>query len=252
MAYMPIRTREELTIRVVPGQTREGDYLEFKAEPWERNGDGRRECARDVAQFTNASGGTIVVGAPEQDHVVRNFQDVPAPDDLIRWIGDVLNGQLEPVPVIEPHAIMIAVGTRVLALSVPPSLALIARKTGEGYEFPIRAGDGKRYMTLMEVEARMGSRDREMKLLIEQIQQEDLVTLDAHIPAGGVDSREWHAVGVNNHSVTLARGDRRFDVPLGYVEAVYRTNELGAAWIIAMDCHIQEIEGRVRVRKFRP
>jgi hypothetical protein len=191
-----------------------------------------------------------VIGSQEHDHVVQAFKDVPAPEDLNRWIADVLNGQLEPVPPIEPHTITVTAGTRVLAVNVPPSLPLIARRTGEGYEFPIRAGDGKRYMTLMEVEARMGNRERLMKLRLQEIRQVDLVTLDAHIPAGGVDAREWRIEKVDDHAVTLVKGAYHVDVPLSYVEAVYRTNERGAAWVIAMDCHVQEVDNRVRVRKF--
>lgn len=253
MAYARIGTPNELTARVVPGQTREGDDLEFKAGAWDRNDAGKRECARDAAQFANASGGTIVVGAPEQDHVVQGFNDVPAAEDLMRWIGDVLNGQLEPVPPIEPTRVTVAASTRVVAVNVPPSLALIARKTGEGYEFPIRAGDGKRYMTLMEVEARMGNRERTMKLRIQAIRPDrDRVTLDAHLTPGGLDPRDWRVEKVDDHTVTLVKAALRVDVPLGYVEAVYPTTEQSAEWVIAMDCHIQPVENRLRVRKFRP
>src|SRR2546427_6870063 len=103
MGYTRIATPAELAERVIPRQTREDDYLEFKADPWQGNDAGKRECARDVAQFANASGGTVLVGVPEQDHVAQGFKDVPSPEDLMHWIGDVLNGRLEPVPPIELH-----------------------------------------------------------------------------------------------------------------------------------------------------
>ncbi len=254
MGYTPIGTPAELEARVVPSQTREGDALDFKADPWPRNDAGRKECAGDVAQFANASGGTVVIGVPEEDHLARSFKDVPEAAELQRWIGDVIDKHLEPVPPIDPRVITLPSGARLVAVNVPPSAVLIARKTsGEGYEFPVRAGNGKRFMTLMEVEARMGNRERLMKLRIEQIRPDELVVLDAHITPGTVDAREWRVVSVDDHSVKLSRGALDVDVPIGYVEAVYRTNEQGASrWVIAMDCHVQMIENRLRIRKFKP
>lgn len=240
MAYAPIRTAADLAARVVPGQTREDDYMDFKADPWARNDAGRRECAADVAQFANASGGAILLGAPEQDHVAVGFKDVPEPEELPRWIGDVINRQLEPVPPIEPHVIAVPGGTRVVVVNVPPSPVLIGRKTGEGYEFPIRAGDGKRYMTLMEVEARMRNNERLARLRLEQIRPDrDLVILDA--PTRGTSDRGWNVTRVDDHVVSLAMGALHVDVPLAYVEAVYRTPEPGVAWVIALSAQIERV-----------
>lgn len=253
MPYTPITTSADIGRRLVIGQTREDHYLEFKGvdekgRPWTRN----EECARDVAQFANASGGTIVVGAVEQDHLLAGFQEVTTRDSLASWIDSVLNERLEPVPPVVAQPIDLSEKQRLLAVNVPPSLSVVAHKIGKAFEFVTRAENSKRYMTLMEVEARMGSRERVAKLLLQQIGPAAAVTLDAHIPAGGVDARNWRVEGVDDHAVTLAKEGRRFDVPLGYVEAVHRTNEQGASWIIAMDCHVQEIEAAVRVRKFRP
>src|SRR6267143_646290 len=98
MAYTPVRRTEDVVGRLRPGQTREDHHLDFKGDAYERTDAGRRECARDIAQFANASGGTIIVGVTEQDHVLHAFQGAPACDELIRWIDDVVKGQLEPVP----------------------------------------------------------------------------------------------------------------------------------------------------------
>ena len=57
MAYAPIRTADDAA-GLILGRTLEDGYLDFKSEPWRGNADGRRECARDVAQFANASGGS--------------------------------------------------------------------------------------------------------------------------------------------------------------------------------------------------
>src|SRR6266446_2256544 len=134
MGYEPIARSGEFTRRLVPGQARENQFLDFKRDPW--NQTEKRECASDVAQFANASGGVLVIGADEQDHVLSGFKAVPRPDELLRWVDDVLKGHLEPVPPIDPHILNGPVGEAVVVMNIPPSLALVARKAGEGYEFP--------------------------------------------------------------------------------------------------------------------
>jgi hypothetical protein len=49
--------------RLVAGVTHEDHWLEFKAESFAHDAEGRRKCLRTVAQFANASGGTVVIGA---------------------------------------------------------------------------------------------------------------------------------------------------------------------------------------------
>lgn len=237
--YESIRTTEELAQRLVPGQTREDHYLDFKSDPYHRNDAGRRECARDVAQFANASGGNLVIGAPEENHVLQGFKGVGDPDELARWINDVVKGQLEPVPPVELRTVIASSSARLVVVNVPPSPVLIARKAGEGYEFPIREGDSKRYMTLMEVEARMENQERLAKLRLERIGRGEKVVLDARVT--GIDHREWEVTGVDDDIVSLAKGALHVDVPLAYVQAVYRTPEPGIGWVLALSCHIQRI-----------
>jgi len=57
--WKPIATRADLPLP----QTEESEHLEFKREPWPDTDDGKREIARDVAQFANHLGGSIIVGA---------------------------------------------------------------------------------------------------------------------------------------------------------------------------------------------
>ena len=83
MAYAPITTADDVTSRLIPRHTRENHYVEFKAieergRAWTRI----EECARDIAQFANASGGSIIVGAVEQDHMLVEFQNVAVRAEL--------------------------------------------------------------------------------------------------------------------------------------------------------------------------
>src|SRR5690348_11769062 len=106
MPYGPIRTPDDIAHRLIVSTTREDHCLEFKGldgsgHPYARGHDGSRECAGDVAQFANASGGSLVLGAAEKDHVLLEFQDVSEADKLVRWIDSILNGNLVPVPPVE-------------------------------------------------------------------------------------------------------------------------------------------------------
>jgi hypothetical protein len=246
MAYEPIRTPDDVTRRLIVHGTREDHYLDLKGldgngHIYNHNHDGTRECARDVAQFANGSGGNLVLGAAEQDHVLREFQDVPDPDAVVRWIDDVLKDNLVPVPPVEPHVVRLTDGPRIIVINVPPSPRLIARRSRDAYEFPVRAGDSKRYMTLMEVEARMQNNERLSRLRLEQIRNLDRVTLDA--PTRGIHERGWTVTGVNDDVVSLAIGALHVDVPLAYVQAVYRTQEPDAAWVLALSARIERIGG---------
>jgi hypothetical protein len=246
MAYVPISGQSDLLRRLVIGRSVEDHHLEFKAmdatgRPYNRNDDGKRECARDVAQFANAAGGTIVIGAGERNHVLDRFEAVPEPAGLLLWIDSVLNEQLEPVPPVEAHVVAVESNVSVLTLNIPPTAVLVARRNAKSYEFPIRAGDSKRYMTLIEIEARMQNTERLAKLRLEKIARHELVLLDATI--SGTSDTGWTVESVDDDVVSLAIGALKVDVPLAYVQAVYRTPEPGAAWVIALSAHIQYARG---------
>jgi hypothetical protein len=92
MAYKPIRSADDLSTRLIVGVTREDHWLDFKGfdqktgHAWSDSD----ECRRDVAQFANASGGTIVIGALEEGHLLGSFRPVPSPESVVRWVDEVL------------------------------------------------------------------------------------------------------------------------------------------------------------------
>jgi len=238
MPYLPIRTVNDVAQRLLIGTTREDDWLDFKREPHARGDQGRAECARDIAQFANASGGVLVIGADESAHVHSGWQAVPNPDDFIRWMHDVVNGQLTPGPVVEPTALQTPSGETAVIVNIPPSLVLVARRQGEGFEFPIRAGDSRRYMTLMEVEDRMQNKERAMKLRIGAIPSDAPVGLDAFVRQIG--HNDWRVAGVDDDVIRLVKNGAELVVPLAYVDAVYQAGEPEAQWIIRLPCYIAQ------------
>jgi len=152
MAYLPLTSVDEAKQHLVAGIARENHWLEFKTDL----GNDNIETARDIAQFSNASGGILVIGAVETNQTLTAFYPLPDPPKLIARLDNIVKGHLTPVPVIEPHMLKMTSELTIVTVNVPPSVPLIARhEKHERYEFVIRAGESKRYMTLLEVEGRM-------------------------------------------------------------------------------------------------
>src|SRR5262245_63070330 len=161
MPYQPIRTSDDLAVRLILGATREDHWLDFKGldatsgRPY-RNND---ECRLDVAAFANVDGGSIVIGAEETGHVLARFISVPNAHDVVRWIDEVLKEKLEPMPAIEPYVLHASGGEEIVSINVLPSIRLIGLRSDDWYRFPVRTVDSRRYLTIAEIEARMQDRD---------------------------------------------------------------------------------------------
>jgi hypothetical protein len=92
MPYRPIADADTFRRVVVLGKTQECRSLEFKAEyRWQKGkhkpedlADQAEELCRDVAQFANGDGGTLVVGVTE-----RGTQDGRKVADAIRPVENI-------------------------------------------------------------------------------------------------------------------------------------------------------------------
>lgn len=235
MGYTPIRSRADVEAKLIIGVTLEDHWLEFKSEAW-RPGDSK-ECARDVVQFANASGGTLVIGAEGQNEILRRFRAVENANAVGPWVDTVLNGCTEPVPAFEPQVITVEGGVTLVAINVPLAPSLIAVRRAEGFEFPLRAGTAKRYLKLQEVVARMVGRERLHRLRIEQIGRNVPVGLDATIDRD-LDHNNWRVVDVDDDVVRLRQGGAEVAVPLVDVEAVYNAGVPDAEWILRLSCFL--------------
>jgi hypothetical protein len=208
-----------------------------------------------VAQFANASGGTLVIGAEESGHVFQGFVNVSAPHEVVRWTEEAIKGNLTPVPTIEPVVLEPTAGTSIVVINVPPAPRIIARRDGDKYEFPVRAADSIRYMPLIEVEARMNDRERLIKLRLEEIPSDSPIWLDADLRS--VEPDDWYRRELDDHTVTLEHGGRRLVIPLAYIDAVYPSRErVSAHWVISLSCRIESLSGgsgvpaHYRVRRY--
>jgi hypothetical protein len=233
MPYIPIYSLTDIRHLLVVGETREDHWLDFKSEL----GNDNRENARDIAQFANASGGTLVIGAQESAQTLSGFINIPDPPKVISRIEGIVKGHLTPVPVIEPESFEVARGVHIVVVNVPPSLALVARHDRhESYEFVIRGYESKRFMTLLEVEAQMENKERAMRLRLERIPPDAPVGLDAYVRVIG--HNDWRVTGVDDDVVRLSKDDAEMVAPLAYVEAVYEAGEPEATWVIRLPCYI--------------
>jgi hypothetical protein len=245
MSYRPIRSSAEIASRLIVGTTREDHWLDFKGlgadgRAYKNNDEGKRECRRDVIQFSNASGGTIVVGAVEQDHVLVGFMSVPDPQGFVRWIDEIVKEHTEPAPAIEPYVVSPSSGEELVAVNVPPALRLVGLRSKDAYEFPLRTADSRRYLRLSEIEARMQDQDRVHRLRLEQIAPDDAVALDATVERE-LGHNDWRVVRVGDDVVVLKKHILdEVPVPLAYIQTVYRAGLAGAEWVIDLDCYVSK------------
>src|SRR5438093_97243 len=154
MGYQAIRTASDVATRLRAGSSVEDHHLEFKGldhngRAYRDDDRGRDECRRDVVQFTNASGGSIVYGAVEDaDHVLSRFASVPNPQQFVERFDQIIKARIEPTPSIEPYVLRAPSGEELVVVNVPPMLRLVGLRVNNSYEFPMRAASSKRYMTL--------------------------------------------------------------------------------------------------------
>jgi Schlafen, AlbA_2 len=232
-SYQPIVSPADLH-RLVIGTTREDHWLDFKEALDSEN----RENARDIAQFCNADGGVLVLGAREADHILTGFSNVQNAPMVIGRIERLVGSNLTPVPTIEPVVLEVAVGLRIIVVNVPPSLPLVARHDRQReFEFLVRGHESKRWMTLSEVDARMQNNERAMRLRLGRIPAGAKVGLDASLRKA-LGHNDCRVVGVTDDVVRLKKDGEELAAPLAYVEAVYQAGEPEAERIIRLSCCI--------------
>jgi Putative DNA-binding domain len=258
VAYSPIRSLDDLRARLQVGVFTENDWLEFKGPvpyPGKSDREDRAECACDVAQFTNAYGGSLIIGADEQERVFQGFAPVKYPEQLRTWISDVVTGQLRPVPAFDLQLISVDATTTCLVVNVDPHPTLVARYSEKRYQFVLRAGTSKRYLEMGEIEARMQGTERLMRYRLEKIPKHASIGLDANIREIG--HNDWEIRTVDDDVVRFGKigaPDIEAIVPLAYVGAVYPAREARADWVVQLSCYIAKnrTTGRIHVTKNNP
>lgn len=89
-------TEEDLLLLIQNGAM-ESISLEFKSrDALQRTESAKKELCKDVSSFANATGGTIIYGAVEEDHVFRKLDEGYDPKDISKeWIEQVINSGIQ-------------------------------------------------------------------------------------------------------------------------------------------------------------
>lgn len=222
--WRPIKVKSDLP----PIGSRESERLDFKAQGY---GKGDQECceaARDVAQFASQLGGTLLLGAQDENGILKEYVGLSDIADQRTRLRDICAARLDPPIAIDPVEIDYE-GRGILAINVPASFSAVGVRitSTPRYEFPIRRSDQKQYLSLHEV-VMMGTPERRGFLLLDSIPQGSRNKL--RIDAEDLDSlptRDWRLEEIGSRCVTFKVQDISVYVPLAFVEAVWPSDSYG-------------------------
>jgi hypothetical protein len=175
MPFVPITDGATFHKVVTLGVTSENRLLDFKGR-YGRTPDQAVEVARDVAQFANTEGGTLLVGVGERLDAGRRVADQIVPvadlDDEKRWVEQAVRNYLSPATFSRAmHEIALPNGN-ILAINIPPSLHLVAlwtRNGKHGIEYLFRTDHGKQWFNPDEVERHIMNGSRAMQIKLERL-----------------------------------------------------------------------------------
>lgn len=183
-----IRSNAELQRELKLGTTHEGMHLEFKTDSFgkiskiakksvrdEKKADLARETARDIIQFANSLGGTLLYGVEEGDDktawkVATGVSGVESPDTFMQFLDHSVR------PLIQPSSYSFTAeplswtdGSSVVAVDAPPlatGIGSIWWHNDRGIEFYHRTCHGKKAMHPSDVEAHLMDISRRTYLLV--------------------------------------------------------------------------------------
>lgn len=154
------------------------------------------EVAKDVAALASAMGGTVLVGGVEgggeRRGMVGRLANVELPGRMVTQISDAVRQHTRPLPVFEPRVITLtpaeqssvlgrdgeAQNVSVVAVNVQPlpfgPVAVRAcddtgRVIANAYRFPIRGGEGTRFLQPEELALHYSAHERKISVLLHRI-----------------------------------------------------------------------------------
>ncbi|MFZ5862309.1 MAG: helix-turn-helix domain-containing protein [Nitrospirota bacterium] len=236
-----VRSVEEFSSCVVLGETRESRVLEFKSDYAERSipkgaatrdqhrREGRKECARDIAQFANTDGGCLLIGIDEGvdssgAHIAARISPIADVDDLRRWIeGAVAEFLIPSTFSFELTEIPVA-GGRLLAVNIPAYRHLVSVWDRQSHtaEFLRRTSQGKAWMNPDEMERHLMNGSRAAYLtfshVISRAPSPHIVLVDGYWVQHGMYGTPLQPLTTAGPAQLTSRNDESFtlSVPLEY------------------------------------
>jgi hypothetical protein len=174
MSFKPVLTTGDFQQAVKLGTTPESKSLEFKAKyGWNEEGKAEQavEVCRDVAQFANTDGGSLLIGVsekkvPDGRKVADAIVPVTDSDGLTNWIEQAIRNNRRAIQAVDtPQG-------AILAVNVWPSIDLVSlwhKNLKDGIEYLFRTDYGKQWMNPDEVEMHLMAGPRAKRLLIQEV-----------------------------------------------------------------------------------
>ncbi len=186
MFYEPLRTQAHFESRIKLSDngatgTPESIHLDFKHTIKMGEQSEQRELARDVAQFANTDGGSLIIGVDSPKDPATGLDTakalVPLPDEgkLVDWLNRALSNYLYPAT-HRPRPLFFSPWgkSKVAVLNVEPSDVLLAvfrqSEPRSGIEYVYRTDQGKEWFTPEEAAMRLSdARTRATRIKMERI-----------------------------------------------------------------------------------
>jgi predicted HTH transcriptional regulator len=214
--------------------TEESETLDFKEEAWKSGEDGSRELARDVTQFANHLGGSVVLGAVEdEDNRVVAFQHVEDAATVAQRVTDVCRSWLFPRLDVTTALLTSSDHKTVVVVNVEPADGVVAvTPRGKDYcEFYRRVDKSKKPLTFEEVE-RMWTDGRRGRVLVSRMPTEALDDVRLNAIEEGVVLTKRAKVRKHESHLEVAYGTSIFTFPYEAVQAVWPASDGG--WCLAL------------------
>lgn len=220
-----------------PVGTEESECLDFKESPW-GGGDGELlELTRDVAQFANHVGGTIIVGAAEDGtDRLSGYVSIQA---VAQRVVDACYAALSPRLTVDARVIERSPGIALVVVNVPAHDGVVAIKLKgvERWEFYRRVGKGKKPFSFEEVE-HMWTDGRRGRVLLGRIPEQELNQVWLDVTEGrGVAISQPAGIRKQETHFQVVYHSRVFNFPYEWIKAVWPSAD--GRWSIAIAVRFQ-------------
>jgi len=223
------------------------------------------EIAKDMCAFANALGGTILVGAIEgrddagrKNGRIQQLKGVEAAIKLVKLATKANSELCRPLLVFEHAEIVLDVAQQVAIIERQPSggtITVVAlnvhplvngpagchpfgsngAKIADAYRFPVRTGEGTRFLVPEELSFHMNSHERRMYLLLTQVPDKHPIKLWDHERSLELSPASYEILKVDGENMTLTVMNLHkhvdAEIPLMFVRAVWKTS---AGWNVAV------------------
>jgi hypothetical protein len=153
------------------GATTESLVLDFKRSLSKEKKEWQKELCRDLAQFANTDGGTMIIGVDEQSDPITNLKvaksivPVDDPEQCRQWIEQAIPQHLVPSTLTHDVCFIHTSDGVIVAVNVAPSRATVYLWSNKrDIECLYRTNHGKAYMNPDEMERHGMNSLRSVKL----------------------------------------------------------------------------------------